>query len=75
MPQLGLSPGFKNLKWLKPVYAGDAVTYVSTVTGWRPSASKPGWGLVFIHNTGINQYGETVIEFDGVVFWQSREAV
>ncbi len=75
VPQLGPSPGFKNLKWLKPVYAGDTITYASTVTGWRPSASKPGWGLVFNRNVGRNQYGETVFEFDGVIFWQSRKAV
>ena len=26
-PKFGPSPGFRNLKWLKPVYAGDTVTY------------------------------------------------
>jgi acyl dehydratase len=70
--RLGPSPGFSNLKWLKPVYAGDTVTYRSTVTAKRASASRPGWGLVFHHNTGTNRNGEEVFAFDGMVFWERR---
>jgi acyl dehydratase len=70
MPQLGSSPGFKALKWLKPVFAGDTIRYASTTTDKRASNSRPGWGLVFHHNTGINQRGETVFMFDGCVFWE-----
>jgi acyl dehydratase len=70
--RLGPSPGFSNLKWLKPVYAGDTITYRTTVTAKRPSASRPEWGLVFHHNTGTNQHGEEVFAFDGMVFWERR---
>jgi acyl dehydratase len=70
--RLGPSPGFSNLKWLKPVYAGDTITYRTTVTAKRASASRPGWGLVFHHNTGTNQHGEEVFSFDGMVFWERR---
>lgn len=70
MPRLGSSPGFKALKWLKPVFAGDTISYASTNIDKRASASRPGWGLVFHHNTGVNQRGETVFMFDGCVFWQ-----
>ncbi len=70
--RLGPSPGFNNLKWLKPVYAGDTITYRTTVTSKRVSASRPGWGLVFHHNTGTNQNGEEVFSFDGMVFWERR---
>ena len=31
LPRFGMSPGFDNLKWLKPVYAGDRVAYSGTV--------------------------------------------
>jgi acyl dehydratase len=72
LPALGPSPGFKNLRWLKPVYAGDTVTYASTVTATRPSASRPGWGLAFQRNSGVNQHGEEVFSFDGMVFWERR---
>lgn len=70
--QLGPSPGFKDLRWLKPVYAGDTITYRSTLVGKRPSASRAGWGLVFQHNTGDNQHGERVFEFTGGVFWPRK---
>lgn len=70
--RLGSSPGFTNLKWLKPVYAGDTITYRSTLLNKRVSASRPGWGLAFHHNIGVNQRGEDVISFDGSVFWERR---
>lgn len=70
MPRLGSSPGFKALKWLKPVFAGDTISYSTTVTDKRASASRPDWGLVFHRNAGVNQHGETVFQFDGCVFWE-----
>jgi acyl dehydratase len=69
---LGPSPGFRDLRWLKPVYAGDTIRYRSTLTEKRPSASRPGWGLVFQHNTGDNQHGERVFEFRSTVLWERR---
>jgi acyl dehydratase len=70
--RLGTSPGFTDLKWLRPVYAGDTITYRSTVTDKRVSNSRPGWGLVFHHNSGTNQHGEEVFSFEGMVFWERR---
>ncbi|MGL5363402.1 MAG: MaoC family dehydratase [Bosea sp. (in: a-proteobacteria)] len=70
--QLGTSPGFRNLRWIKPVFAGDTISYASTITDKRASASRPQWGLVFHHNTGVNQHGELVFSFDGCVFWERR---
>ncbi len=72
--RLGPSPGFRNLVWSKPVYAGDTITYSATATEARPSASRPGWGLVFQRNEGVNQHGERVFAFDGCVFWERRGA-
>ncbi|MFC7396998.1 MaoC family dehydratase [Chelatococcus sp. GCM10030263] len=68
--RLGPSPGLRHVKWLKPVYAGDRLTYSTAITNKRPSASRPQWGLVFHHNTAHNQLGEQVFAFDGVVFWE-----
>ena len=42
----GPSPGFRDLKWLKPVHAGDTLTFRTTVVDKRVSASRPDWGLV-----------------------------
>ena len=70
--KLGPSPGFRELKWLKPVYAGDTITYASEVAEKRESKSRPGWGLVFARNTGTNQKGELVMSFIGSGFVERR---
>ncbi len=70
VPEAGPSPGFKNLRWLKPVYAGDTVRFSAKLTDKRASASRPGWGLAFARNTGVNQRGEAVFAFDSAVFHQ-----
>jgi acyl dehydratase len=62
-PRAGPSPGFRELRWPRPVFAGDTVTYTHTVTGKRPSESRPGWGLVEGRTEGVNQNGEPVISF------------
>jgi acyl dehydratase len=69
---LGPSPGFRELKWLKPVYAGDTVKYSTEIIDKRASNSRPGWGIMSIHNTGVNQNGEPVISFISVAFVQRR---
>ena len=71
--RLGPSPGFDELKWLKPVYAGDRVTFSYEVISKRTSRSRRGWGLISIKNTGRNQDGVEVISFIGHVFVESRE--
>jgi acyl dehydratase len=71
---LGPSPGFGELKWLKPVYVGDTVTYSTEIVDKRASNSRPGWGLMSIRNTGVNQKGEPVISFVSVVFIERRPA-
>ncbi len=42
-PKIGPSPGFQKLQWLRPVYAGEEVTYFVTfsraVLGIAPGAS------------------------------------
>ena len=70
VPQLGPSPGFKTMRWLRPVYAGDTLRYTATLSDRRASTSRPGWGLATHHNAAENQRGEPVFEFTGTVFWQ-----
>jgi acyl dehydratase len=70
VPQLGPSPGFRDLRWLAPVYAGDTLRYTCTLTDRRATASRPAWGLATHHNTAENQRGEKVFAFTGSVFWQ-----
>lgn len=67
----GPSPGFKNMRWLKPVHAGDTIRFATAPVSRRASASRPGWDLVFSRNTGVNQDGETVFAFEGSGFVSS----
>ena len=66
-PVAGPSPGLRNLKWPAPVYVGDTITFSSTITGKRASGRRPGWGLLTVNSTGVNQDGVTVISMDGAV--------
>lgn len=66
-PQFGPSPGLTNLKWFKPVYAGDTITFFNTVTAARRRRSRPEWGLVDLYSEGINQDGHRVVAFENGV--------
>jgi acyl dehydratase len=70
----GPSPGFRDLKWLKPVYAGDTITYASEITELRAVGSRPDKGLVFALNTGTNQAGELIFSFVSCLFVDRRPA-
>lgn len=63
-PTFGPSPGFENLKWAKPVFAGDTITYKRIVHAIRPLASRPGWSMLTMTATAHNQHGEEVLSFD-----------
>ncbi|TIT12973.1 MAG: MaoC family dehydratase [Mesorhizobium sp.] len=66
-PEFGPSPGFRNLKWLKPVYAGETVTFTRTALAHRPLARRPGWNLLTLRSEGLDSTGDKVIEFDSAV--------
>lgn len=72
LAKLGPSPGFRDLKWLKPVYVGDTISYASEIVEKRVTKSRPGWGIIFARNTGINQKGELVMSFIGSGFVERR---
>jgi acyl dehydratase len=66
-PEFGPSPGFQNLKWLKPVYAGDTITFTRRAIGHRALTSRQGWRVLTIICSGHNQNGEAVLEFESAV--------
>ncbi len=72
LAKLGPSPGFRDLKWLKPVYVGRR--HHLCIGGRRKTrdASRPGWGIIFARNTGTNQNGELVMSFIGSGFVERR---
>jgi len=68
----GPSPGFTELRWLKPVLAGDTVTFASEIESRRESGSRPEWGILRARNTGTNQRGELVYSFLATAFVPRR---
>ena len=68
------SPGFRDLKWLKPVYVDDTISYQTEVLEMRPLSNRPKWGLVTSLNTGKNQNGELVISFVSTAFVERRSS-
>lgn len=66
-PKLGPSAGFKKLQWLKPVYAGDSITYSTELVETRRLASRPGTWINLTTNDGVNQHGEVVMRYEGTV--------
>lgn len=67
VPEFGPSPGFENLKWIRPVFAGDTITYFNEILTCRPSNSKPGWYVMTARQSGCNQNGQPVISFESMV--------
>ncbi len=73
LPKRGPGFGFTDLQWIRPVLAGDVLTYYARILEARPSRSKPGWGIITQRNYAINQRGVPVFAFTGAVLWGTRE--
>jgi acyl dehydratase len=56
------SPGVSELKWLKPVKAGDVLRGIRHVVDRRPSLTKPDRGFVNFRFEVFNQRDEQVLE-------------
>ncbi|WP_213773273.1 MaoC family dehydratase [Bradyrhizobium sp. dw_78] len=68
----GPSPGFRELRWIKPVLAGDTVSFATEVESLRPSESRPEWGILQARNIGTNQRGERVFSMLVIAFVPRR---
>jgi acyl dehydratase len=68
----GPSPGFRELRWIKPVLAGDTLRYASEVETLRSSESRPEWGILQGRNTGTNQHGDLAFSFLATAFVPRR---
>ena len=71
LPQLGVSPGFTDMRWPNPVHEGDIVSY-SVETMSKRETSKPKWGLVTSTFRGLNQRREEVLVFSSAVLIARR---
>ena len=60
------SPGLEEVKWLKPVYAGETLTGRMTVLAKRQSKSRPEMGLITMRWDARAADGETKIDMTGI---------
>ena len=68
----GPSPGFRELRWIKPVLAGDTISFASEIESLRASEKRPEWGIVEARNTGTNQRGELAFSLLATAFVPRR---
>jgi acyl dehydratase len=68
----GPSPGFEQIRWLRPVFVGDAIRFSTRVIRKVDSRSRPTVGLVLSENEGFNQDNTLVFSFIGKVFVERR---
>jgi Acyl dehydratase len=67
------SPGLDELRWPRPVRAGDMLSVRATVLETRPSTSKPDRGLVRTLFEVLNQRGEIVMSVKAMNMLKRRE--
>ena len=71
--QAGLgSPGIDELRWKKPVYAGDSLHVTGEILEKTRSRSRPELGSFRTHTTVTNQDGDVVMTFISIVLIRRR---
>ncbi|KMO18376.1 MaoC family dehydratase [Methylobacterium indicum] len=55
-----IGAGMDEVRWPKPLRAGDTIRLESEVLEVRPSRSRPTQGLAKVRTTTLNQHGEAV---------------
>ena len=70
----GPSPGFRELRWIKPVLAGDTIHFATEIETLRWSEKRPEWGIAQARNTGTNQRGDMVFSLLATAFVPRRNA-
>ncbi len=68
----GPSPGLRDLKWLKPVYVGDTISFAHEIVELRILPDRPDVGLRVSRNTGTNQHGDLVYSVLSSTFIERR---
>ncbi len=66
------SPGIDELRWVKPVFAGDTLRFKMTIEQQRPSSSRPNMGSVLAKWEVFNQRDEPVMHMLGWSMFRKR---
>ena len=67
------SNGIDEVKWMKPVFAGETLTGTMTVLSKRVSSKRPEMGILKCHWQLRNVAGEVKVEQTGVNFMRVRQ--
>lgn len=70
-PEFGPSPGFRNLKWMKPARPGDTLTFTRKAVAHRPLASRPGWNILSTECGALDDGGKPVMIYEGSVLFRT----
>uniref|UniRef100_Q11GC3 MaoC-like dehydratase n=1 Tax=Chelativorans sp. (strain BNC1) TaxID=266779 RepID=Q11GC3_CHESB len=68
------SPGITEMRWIKPVLAGDILSGTSTVLARRRLKSRPWIGVVTFRHVVRNQRGEAVMECENPILFSLRDS-
>jgi acyl dehydratase len=66
--------GWDEVRFLEPARPGDILTATRTCIQARPSASRPGEGVVRNRITLVNQHGRTVLSYVDAILVAARHA-
>ena len=69
---VGFSYGYDHLRFVKPVFIGDTIHVVVTITEKRDHPKRKDMGIVVEHMDVINQRGEVVLVCDHLTLNQRR---
>jgi acyl dehydratase len=69
---VGISPGFEDLQWLKPVRPGMTLRYCTEVIDKVELKSRPEWGLVKTRVEARDEGGILMMRFTGKGFVHRR---
>jgi acyl dehydratase len=64
----GVSPGFEDLRWIKPVRPGMTLTYSTETIEKVDLKSRPEMGLIKSRNEARDEYGALYVSFVGKGF-------
>jgi len=77
VPEISLNAvanlGYAEGRFRRPVYPGDTLSATSEVIGVKENSNGK-TGVVWVRSTGVNQHGETVIEYSRWVMVRKRDA-
>jgi acyl dehydratase len=72
-PVYGPSPGFRDLRWPKPVFVGDTIEFRARIADKIDMKSRPSRGILVNEVHGRNQHGDIVFAVMSQILVDRRE--